>query len=130
MEKTNEIVKLQGDSSWENALNNESWIAPIADIYETENDYYLTAYMPGVSRENIKIRLEDGSLVIMGRINYREIQSRKYILKESESGNYFRRFRISENVDIEKIEASFDNGQLEMKLGKLDRFKPRIISIK
>lgn len=130
MEKTNEIVKLQGDSSWENALNNESWIAPIADIYETENDYYLTAYMPGVSRENIKIRLEDGSLVIMGRINYREIQSRKYILKESESGNYFRRFRISENVDIEKIEASFDNGQLELKLGKLDRFKPRIISIK
>lgn len=130
MEKTKEIMKTQSDNSWDEAFSNEPWTAPLVDVYESENDYYLIASMPGVSRENLKIKLEDENLVIMGRINYKEILNRKYILKETESGNYYRRFRISDNVDIQKIEASFGNGQLVLKLGKLERLKPRIIEIK
>lgn len=130
MTDNKQIFDVQTTKSWEEALENESWIAPIVDIYETEDDYFLTAQMPGVSKEHIKIKLEDGSLILMGRIDYPSIQNRKYILKEIESGNFFRRFKISNGIDESKIDAKFDNGILNVKLPKHERVKPKTIEIK
>ena len=118
MTDNKQMFDVQTAKSWEEALENESWIAPIVDIYETEEDYFLTAQMPGVSKENIKIKLEDSSLVLMGRIDYQSVQNRKYILKEIESGNFFRRFKISNGIDESKIDAKFENGILNVKLPK------------
>ncbi|MBM4171331.1 MAG: Hsp20/alpha crystallin family protein [Ignavibacteria bacterium] len=130
MTDNKQMFDIQTTKSWEEALENESWIAPIVDIYETEDDYFLTAQMPGVSKEHIKIKLEDGSLILMGRIDYPSIQNRKYILKEIESGNFFRRFKISNGIDESKIDAKFDNGILNVKLPKHERVKPKTIEIK
>ncbi|MDZ7765682.1 MAG: Hsp20/alpha crystallin family protein [Melioribacteraceae bacterium] len=101
----------------------------MVNIYESEDDYHLTAFMPDVQRDQIKIKLEDGSLVLMGRINYGEAVSRKYILNEYTVGNYFRKFKLAESVDDSKIEARFENGVLTVKLPKHDRIKPRNIEI-
>lgn len=130
MTDNKQIFDVQTTKSWEEALENESWIAPIVDIYETEDDYFLTAQMPGVSKEHIKIKLEDGSLILMGRIDFKTIQNRKYILKEIESGNFFRRFKISNGIDESKIDAKFENGILNVKLPKHERVKPKTIEIK
>jgi HSP20 family protein len=130
MTDNKQMFDVQTAKSWEEALENESWIAPIVDIYETEEDYFLTAQMPGVSKENIKIKLEDSSLVLMGRIDYQSVQNRKYILKEIESGNFFRRFKISNGIDESKIDAKFENGILNVKLPKHERVKPKTIEIK
>lgn len=129
MTDTKELVKVENNNTWDEALENESWIAPMVNIYESEDDYHLTAFMPDVQRDQIKIKLEDGSLVLMGRINYDEAVSRKYILNEYTVGNYFRKFKLAESVDDSKIEARFENGVLTVKLPKHDRVKPRNIEI-
>ncbi len=130
MAENKEMVKVEEKKSWEQALEKESWVAPLVDIYETDDDFYLLAYMPGIKKENVKIKLEDGSLVIMGRINYDEEISRNYILKETETGNYYRKFKISDTINESKIKAHLEDGILTVQLPKHERIKPKTIEIK
>ncbi len=130
MTENNEVLEVEEKSTWDEALENESWIAPLADIYETADEYFLVANMPGVTRENIKIKIEKGDLVIMGRVDYAGLANRKYILKETEIGNYYRKFKVSDSVDENNIQATFDNGQLHVNLPKHERIKPKTIEIK
>ena len=125
-----EMVDEKTKRSWDEALEKESWVAPLIDIYETADDYFLSAQMPGVTKEDLKIKLEEGHLVIMGRVDYSESVERKYIMKETETGNFYRRFKISESIDEQKIDASLENGILNVKLSKHDRVKPKTIEIK
>jgi len=130
MVESKEAVEVKSAKSWEESLEKESWVAPLSDIYETADDYFMVANMPGSSKENIKVKLEDGSLIIMGRINYDEVRNRKYVLKETELGNYYRKFNITESIDENRIDAQYEAGQLIVKLPKHERVKPKTISIK
>ena len=131
MSDNKDLVAVKGkEQNWEEVLETEAVVAPFVDIYETDDDFVLMAGMPGVSRDNVKLKLEEGSLSIFGKVNYDELKNRKYILNENEVGNYYRKFRISNSVDESKIEARFDNGQLIVNLPKHDRIKPRTIEIK
>lgn len=130
MTDTKELVKVNNNQNWDEAFENESWIAPMVNIYESDDEYTISAFMPEVDRDNIKIKLEDNSLVLMGRINYDEAVNRKYILNEFTVGNFYRKFNLSDTVDTEKIEAKFENGLLTVTLPKQERAKPRTIEIK
>lgn len=130
MSEVKEKLEVTNKKSWDEALEKESWIAPLVDIYETMDDYFLTAQMPGVKKEDVKIKLEEGNLVIMGRIDYENSIGNKYVLKETEIGNFYRRFKISDSVDETKIDAKLENGILNVKLPKHDRLKPKTIEIK
>jgi HSP20 family molecular chaperone IbpA len=130
MTDNKEMVEVKNKISWDEALEKEPWVAPMVDIYETTDNYFLTANMPGVSKEDIKIKLEDGHLVLMGRTNYEEVANRKYVLKELEAGNYYRRFKISDGIDESKIDAKLENGILNVVLPKHERLKPKNIEIK
>jgi HSP20 family molecular chaperone IbpA len=131
MAENKEMVSIkEKNQDWEKVLETEAVVAPFADIYETEDDFVLSASMPGVTRDNVQLKLEEGSLSIFGKINYDNMKNRKYILNENEIGNYYRKFRISNSIDESKIEARFENGQLLIKLPKHDRIKPRTIEIK
>lgn len=130
MTENKELVKIEEAQNWEESLNTESWIAPLVDVYETDDDFILLANMPGVERKNIKLKLEEENLVMMGKIDYESVKNRNYVLKENETGNFFRKFKIADTIDTSKIEAKFDNGQLTVKLGKNERIKPMTIDIK
>jgi len=123
------IVKVEENNIWDESFTNETWVAPKTSIFETEDNYFLTADMPGVCRENIKVELEKGSLIIMGRINYKDVSTRKYILQENEFGNFYRKFNLSDSIDSNKIDAKFENGQLVVNLPKHERVKPKNIVI-
>lgn len=110
-------------------LKTQNSISPVVDIFETENDYFLIANLPGVERSNIQVKLDDKSLIVFGKINFEEAVNRKYILNEKEIGNYFRSFKISDSINKEKINARYDNGQLIVILPKHDKVKPRKIDI-
>ena len=75
-------------------------------------------------------KIEEGDLIIMGRINFKDEMSRKYILKEIDSSNFYRKFKLSESVDEEKIDAKLENGRLTIHLPKVERVKPKTIEIK
>ncbi len=129
MTETKELAKVEKIDSWDYALENEAWIAPLVDIYETDNDYFLIASMPGVAREDIKIKLEDGNLIIMGRVKSAEKDKTKYLMREIDASNYYRKFKLSESVNDDKIDASMENGKLKIHLPKVERVKPKTITI-
>ncbi|MFA7228717.1 MAG: Hsp20/alpha crystallin family protein [Melioribacteraceae bacterium] len=130
MTENKEMVEVKSKRNWDEALEREPWLAPLIDIYETKEDYFLTAQMPGVSKDDVKIKLEEDHLVIMGRITFDEVVNRKYVLKETETGNYYRRFKISDSIDDSRIDAKLENGVLNVKLPKHERMKPKTIEIK
>ncbi len=115
--------------TWLDILESQRSVAPLVDIYETDNDFVLVANLPGVSKENIHLKLEENALSIFGKIKYEETINRKYLLNENIIGNYFRRFRLSNNIDQSKIDAKYENGQLFINLPKHERIKPRTINI-
>ncbi|MCP5061119.1 MAG: Hsp20/alpha crystallin family protein [Ignavibacteriae bacterium] len=129
MTETKELTKVEKIDSWDYALENEAWIAPLVDIYETDNDYFLVASMPGVAREDIKMKLEDGNLIIMGRVKSVERENMNYLMREIDSSNYFRKFKLSESVNDDKIDASMENGKLKIHLPKVEKAKPKTITI-
>ncbi len=129
MIKEKEIVKAGEKISWDEALENEYWLAPKTNIYETDDNYFLSADMPGVRKENIKVKFESGSLIVMGRSDYSNVSSRKILLQENEFGNFYRKYKISDNVNTNKISAEYENGQVVVTLPKQERVKPKIIEI-
>lgn len=122
-------VKVQGYSSIEELLETQNYISPLVNIYETDDEFVLTASMPGVVRDNVKVRVEDDKLILFGTIQYEEAINRKYLLNEQEIANYYRTFKISDTVDQSNIAARYDNGQLVVNLQKNEKVKPRTIDI-
>jgi len=124
------LVSVQSIRSWEESFEKERWTEPKVNLFEDDDNFYIEAAMPGVSRENIKVRFEKGNLLIMGRINYEDAVRRKFILQESEVANYYRKFRLSDSVNPDTIEAGLNDGLLLVRMAKSDKIKPRTIEIK
>jgi len=122
-------VKVKGNSSVEELLETQNYISPLVNIYETDDEFVLTANMPGVVRDNVKVRVEGDALIMFGAIQYEEAFNRNYLLNEEEIANYYRTFKISDTVDQSNIEARYDNGQLVVNLTKNEKVKPRTINI-
>ena len=131
MSENKEIIAVRNlnNNSIEEILSTENSVLPSTDIYENPDEYILTANMPGVSRDEIQVKVVDDSLIVFGKINYNEVLSRNYLLNENEIGNYFRKFRISNTINKTKINAKYDNGQLIVHLPKNENAKPRTIDI-
>jgi len=129
MDKNNNLVNVETKENMYDILEKESAIAPLVDIYENEDEFVLVASMPGVRKEEVNLKYEEDSLILFGRVNFREASDRKYILNENGIGNYYRQFRISNSIDESKINAKFENGQLIVVLPKHERVKPKAINI-
>ena len=87
------------------------------DIMEEDGNIKLIMDLPGVSKEDIKVKLEDGNLVITASSDVSKEEkssSGNYIRKERRSGKYSRSFYVGEHVTQEDIKAKFDNGTLTL----------------
>lgn len=102
---------------------------PAVDIFETEKEITLLADMPGVTPENLNIDLREDTLTLVGDIDPFEGPDEQDILIEYEVGKYFRQFTLSEVVDQEKIEAKLSDGVLRLNLPKVEKAKPRKITV-
>lgn len=93
--------------------------APAVDIVERNQDYVITAEMPGVRADNVDVRLSDDRLTIKGAKEEKAEEERKGVyISERRYGSFQRTFRVPEGVDRDKIEASFANGVLTVTLPK------------
>ena len=122
-------VKENISNSIDELLVKQNYVSPHVNIYETDNEFVLVANMPGVLRDDLKVKVENDSLVMFGKIDYDKALNKNYILNEIEIGNYYRTFNISDSVNQDKIEAKYDNGQLIVNLPKNEKIKPRKIDI-
>ena len=91
-----------------------------ADIRETQNEYLVSAELPGVKKEDINLEYRDNTLIISAHRN-EEISQEKdnYIRRERTYGKISRAFHV-ENIDRSQISAKFENGELQIILPKLN----------
>jgi HSP20 family protein len=93
--------------------------APTVDVVETDTAYELTADLPGIDEKNIEVKLTQGGLTIKGeKQEEKEEKKKNYYLRERHVGSFERHFALPEGVDTDKIEASFKNGLLAVRLPK------------
>ncbi|MCF8384068.1 MAG: Hsp20/alpha crystallin family protein [Chlorobium sp.] len=89
------------------------------DISEDEKAIYVSADMPGMKKEDVKVSMEDDVLCISAERKQEEEEKKKgYHRIERSWGSMSRSFSVGDNVDGENIEASYDNGVLKITLPK------------
>jgi HSP20 family protein len=102
---------------------------PRVDILENEEELLLFADLPGVREENVDIRFESGELTLHARRAPTDVGNGQW-LWENQTGDFFRAFRISEQVDASKIWAELKHGVLTLHLPKVEAAKPRKITVR
>ena len=104
------------------------YFSPAVDIYGTETELVLLADMPGVASDQVEIDLKEDVLSILGKVPEGPAVGQD-LLAEYRTGNYFRTFRITDDVDRGKIAASMSDGVLKVTLPKSPKVLPRKIPI-
>lgn len=103
---------------------------PPTDIYEKEDGLVLLMDMPGVDEKNVEVKLEEGVLSVLGRVEPEDCGDRRLVVQEYGVGDYMRSFTVNEAINTQKIEAELHNGVLTIFLPKAEEAKPRKIPVK
>jgi HSP20 family protein len=107
-----------------------AWV-PAVDIYETANhDLVVRAELPGMTREDIEVSVENSTLVIRGEKKFdSEVKEENYRRIERTYGQFHRSFTLPNTVDTTKVGADYKNGVLTVKLPFREEAKPRTINV-
>ncbi len=106
-----------------------SWVPPV-DIQETGEAYLFHAELPGLTRDDIHITLENNVLRVSGERKLdKDVKKENYHRVERTYGTFTRTFTMPTQVDSDKVLAAFENGVLTVTVPKSERAKPRKIEI-
>jgi HSP20 family protein len=100
-----------------------------ADITEDGDNFYLTLELPGVTRDNVRIWVEDSVLAINGEKKDSLAEKDVRRLSERRFGKFEKSFRLPRLVDVSRIEADFKDGILTITVPKSAEAKPKDIKI-
>ncbi|KAA8982937.1 MULTISPECIES: Hsp20/alpha crystallin family protein [Gammaproteobacteria] len=110
-------------------LQKTDW-APSVDITENKDAFVITAELPGIRKEDVKVSVHDGVLTIQGERNFETTEDdAKRHRVERFYGHFARSFTLPEHVDDENIKANYHDGVLELTLAKQEKAKPRAIEV-
>ena len=104
------------------------YIVPPVDIFETKNDLTVIVDLPGVQKRDVDIQVDQNILTIKGKVQY--TIPKDVIRGEFGLMDFFRQFQLSDEVDSEKISAKSSNGVLTITLPKAEKVKPHQVKIK
>lgn len=96
--------------------------SPKIDVSEDKNNIIVSAEIPGVKKDNIKITLQDNILTIEGeKKKESEEKDKNFYRNERSYGAFKRSFTLPSTVDSEKVQAKFEDGMLNITLKKLEQ---------
>jgi len=122
-----QLLRKEGDSE---ALEVTEWL-PVVDITEDTKEYTVKAELPGLAKENVKVTVENGVLVIAGeRKEEKEEKDKKHHRIERSYGSFRRSFALPEDSSGEKVTADFKDGVLKIHLPKDQTAKPKSVEVK
>ncbi len=103
---------------------------PAVDIREDQENYKISAEIPGFEEKDISVFVEKHVLTIEGKKEEEKVDDRKYLVKERAVRNFSRSFTLPDDLDEEKVSASFKNGVLDITLPKTEKAQPKRIEVK
>src|SRR6267142_5712596 len=125
------MARLLGDNFSRLPLgeNFGAWV-PLVDIYEEGDRIILRAEIPGASKDDIDVKVENGTITIRGeKKQEKEVDSETAYCIERFYGTFSRSFVLPTSIDAGKIKATYKDGVLEVVVPKADEAKPRKVQI-
>jgi HSP20 family protein len=114
---------------WKEDIVRGVWAPPV-DILERGNEVVLKVDLPGVSQNEIDIRVEENTLIIQGERRFiKDASDENYIQIERPYGTFRRIFNIPRTIDPEGIKASYKDGVLRVILPKKSETQPKQIAV-
>jgi HSP20 family protein len=104
---------------------------PVVDVKEDEEKYLMEIELPGLTEKDVEVKVENGVLNVSSKKERTEEEKKEgYIRKERRLFSFSRSFTLPENVHVEKINATFKNGLLDITVPKAPEAKPKMIEVK
>lgn len=105
--------------------------APLVDITEDDSGYLISAELPEVKKQDVKVTVENGVLTISGERQFeKEEKGRKYHRVERSYGSFLRSFTLPDDADASKVSATFKDGVLKVQVAKSEAARPKQIEVK
>jgi HSP20 family protein len=105
--------------------------APALDIFERKDAYLVTVELPGIKPEDLDITMEDGLLTIQGERQFtQESSEQQFHRVERRYGAFRRSITLPAQVQAEQIEASFEDGVLQIMVPKMEEATPKRIQVR
>ena len=104
---------------------------PKVNVYEYDDKVGIIAEIPGLDKKDLKIEVEDGILIISGdKHGLFDDEGAKVLRRELKGSSFKRQFELGEQLDGEKVKASFKDGLLSVDIPKVEPTKPKKLSVK
>ncbi len=127
-----ELIKREkkevANTSAEQLIESGQAYSPDVDIQASENEVVFIIDLPGVSKGDVKIEIDENDVLsIRAKNSYKEPED--IMFRQYNNGNYYRAFALSDDLDKDKISGSIENGLLEIRIPKKEEAKPKRIQI-
>ena len=130
-DEMNRMVRNVFNDDWNLPVYRDSIWNPAVDVKENEGSFDLTADIPGLTKKDVKISINNRVLNLHGeRKEEKENEDGKFYYRERHIGPFSRSFQLPETVNEDGIQASFRNGVLSIELPKLEESLPKDLEIK
>jgi len=111
-------------------LQSVAW-SPVVDIEESAEAYTIRAELPGLSKEKVKVTVENGVLTLSGERDLeRRVETKTFHRVERSHGSFTRSFTLPEDVDAESVAANFKDGLLEIQIAKREEALAKSIEVR
>ena len=126
------LIPYEPFGDMDNFFNNEDWFFPVTrrddspemDVYEDDSMIVAEISAPGMSSDDLKVSIDDGSLIVRGKKSEEvedKNEDRGYYRKEIRRGSFERVVRLPSNTDKENVKASYEDGILKIEIPKTDK---------
>ncbi len=103
---------------------------PLIDIVDTKDELVIYAELPGVNKDDVKVKIHNNILTISGERKEPELPEKaNCLVREREFGKFMRSVRLPYPVEVSKVSAEYKDGILKIILPKKEEVKPKEIQI-
>ncbi|MCQ2603714.1 MAG: Hsp20/alpha crystallin family protein [Spirochaetia bacterium] len=104
---------------------------PLTDITETPSEYIFETEFPGFTQEELEVKMDKNRLTLKAekKTSAEQTENKAHYIMSERQESYFRSFSMPEDIDAEKIKATFENGLLRLEVPKKEKELPRTIKI-
>jgi len=106
-------------------------MSPRVNLEENDNEWILSAELPGVKKDDVKVNFQDNMLTISGEKKFdKEDKKKNFHRIERSYGRFSRSVQIPSSIVLDKIDASYADGVIHITLPKAEDAKPKQIDVK
>lgn len=115
---------------WAPEKNGDLTLTPAMDVHEDDERLTVSMELPGIAKDQIEVTLENGVLTVAGEKKVeRTKEGKRFYAVERRSGSFRRSVTLPTDVDVEKADASFENGVLTIQVPKTEAVKPKRLMV-